>query len=59
MMETYGYELEEEFNAVAHFINQKYGINIKTKEQSVRFYKSFINIYVVGKDMEESFVSVF
>ena len=34
-METYGYELEEEFNAVAHFINQKYGINIKTKEQSV------------------------
>ena len=40
MMETYGYELEEEFNAVAHFINQKYGINIKTNEQSVDFTKA-------------------
>lgn len=39
-METYGYELEEEFNAVAHFINQKYGINIKAKEQLVDFTKA-------------------
>ena len=36
-MVTFGYELEEEFNAVTQFINDKYGIIIKSKEQLVNF----------------------
>ena len=30
-MVTFGYELEEEFNAVTQFINDKYGIIINLK----------------------------
>lgn len=36
-MEEFGYELQEEFNAIAHFVNEKYGIVIKSKEQLVNF----------------------
>ena len=40
-MVTFGYELEEEFNAVTQFINDKYGIIIKSKEQLVNFTQKF------------------
>ena len=36
-MKSFGYELEEEFNAVTHFVEEKYGIVIKSKEQLVDF----------------------
>lgn len=37
MMKSFGYELEEEFNAVTQFVKEKYGIVIKSKEQLVDF----------------------
>lgn len=37
MMKSFGYELEEEFNAVTQFVEEKYGIVIKAKEQLVDF----------------------
>ena len=36
-MKSFGYELEEEFNAVTQFVEEKYGIVIKSKEQLVDF----------------------
>ena len=42
-MVTFGYELEEEFNAVTQFINDKYGIIIKSKEQLVYFQEMLSN----------------
>lgn len=39
-MLVYDYQLENEFNAVDAFLKDKYGVNIKQKEQLVSFVKS-------------------
>ena len=38
-MKVYTYELEEEFETIAEFIEKKYKICIKSKEQLVNFTK--------------------
>lgn len=48
-METFSYELEEEFNAVTHFIEEKYGIIIKSKEQSVNFTQKALTFMMTIK----------
>ena len=48
-MVTFGYELEEEFNAVTQFINDKYGIIIKSKEQLVNFTQKALTFMMTIK----------
>lgn len=40
MMEKYDYQIEHEFNAVDAFLKDKYGINIKQKEQLIEFIQA-------------------
>ena len=48
-METFGYELEEEFNAITRFVEEKYGIIIKSREQSVDFTKKALTFMMTIK----------
>lgn len=48
-METFGYELEEEFNAITRFVKEKYGIIIKSREQSVDFTKKALTFMMTIK----------
>lgn len=58
-METYGYELEEEFNAITQFINKKYKIIIKSKEQLVNFTKSSLTFMMSIKIWKNHLNDVF
>lgn len=61
-MEIFGYELEEEFNAITEFVEKKYGFTIKSKEQSINFTKKaltfMLTIKVWKKHMFSSFQKV-
>ena len=58
-METFSYDLEEEFNAITHFIEEKYGIIIKSKEQSVNFTKQALTFMMTIKVWKKHMVPVF
>lgn len=58
-METYGYELKEEFDAITQFISGKYGIVIKSKEQLVDFTRSAITFMMSIKIWKKHLNSVF
>lgn len=56
-MVTFGYELEEEFNAVTQFINDKYGIIIKAKEQLVNFTQKALTFMMTIKVWKKHLIS--
>ena len=58
-METYGYELQEEFNAITQFISEKYGIIIKSKEQLVNFTRSSLTFMMSIKVWKKNLNDVF
>lgn len=58
-METFSYELEEEFNTIAQFVEAKYGFIIKSKEQSVNFTKKAVTFMMSIKIWKKHMVPVF
>ena len=58
-MEIFGYELEEEFNAITHFIEEKYGIIIRSKEQSVNFTKKALTFMMTIKVWKKHMAPIF
>ena len=58
-MEIFGYELEEEFNVITHFIEEKYGIIIRSKEQSVNFTKKALTFMMTIKVWKKHMAPIF
>lgn len=58
-METFNYELEEEFYTITKFIEEKYGIIIKSKEQSVNFTKKALIFVMTIKVWKRNMTTTF
>lgn len=58
-METFGYELEEEFNAITRFVKDKYGIIIKSREQTVDFSKEALIFLMTIKVWKKHLTTTF
>lgn len=61
-MISFGYEFEEEFNAITQFVEEKYGIIIKSKEQLVDFTQNalifMMTIKIWQKHLSHIFASI-